>query len=53
MSELTACPVCGQTILEGYVSVEAPITLRFWFVAITRIVRVLYSSRCGFLRLIA
>lgn len=52
MSELEVCPNCGQTIAEGYLSQAVPVRLKVWFVSITRTVRVLYSSRCGFLKLL-
>ena len=53
MSEMEKCPQCGQGRDEGYLAVEAPVSFRVLFFSITKIVRLLYSSRCGFLKISA
>lgn len=42
--ELKACPQCGQDVDHGYLSRSVPVSFFS--------VRVLYSSACGFLKLI-
>jgi len=44
------CPVCGQTIADGYLSRSVPILTVPIVGAVT--IRVLYSSKCGFLRFV-
>lgn len=53
MSEVEKCPKCGQRRDEGYLVVETPVTFRVVFFSITKTVRLLYSSRCGFLKISA
>lgn len=46
MNETEQCPQCGQTRAEGYVVVHVPVR----FLIFTKLVRLLYSPRCGFLK---